>query len=155
MFLDEIDTIAPPRGGDGSDKLNAEIVAQLLQELDGVGTRQGQVFLLAASNHPDAIDSALLSRLERKIRIGLPDAGARAAILRLQLAGKPLDFAVDEVVDALAAATEGRSGRDLQSLVTAATRRALQRAMAQDGDPTRTRLQHQDLLEAAGDATPA
>ncbi|ALJ28111.1 MULTISPECIES: ATP-binding protein [Stenotrophomonas] len=155
VFLDEIDTIAPPRGGDGSDKLNAEIVAQLLQELDGVGTRQGQVFLLAASNHPDAIDSALLSRLERKIRIGLPDADARAAILRLQLAGKPLDFAIEDVLDTLAAATEGRSGRDLQSLVTAATRRALQRAMAQDGDPTRTRLQHQDLLEAAADATPA
>ena len=62
---------------------------------------------------------------------------------------------IEDVLDTLAAATEGRSGRDLQSLVTAATRRALQRAMAQDGDPTRTRLQHQDLLEAAADATPA
>lgn len=135
MFLDEIDTIAPPRGSGNSDKLNAEIVAQLLQELDGISTRQGQVFLLAASNHPDA--------------------DARAAILRLQLAGKPLDFAVEDVLGELAAATEGRSGRDLQSLVTAATRRALQRAMAQDGDPTRVRLQQQDLLEEAGNATPA
>ena len=152
VFLDEIDTIAPPRGSNGSDKLNAEIVAQLLQELDGISTRQGQVFLLAASNHPDAIDSALLSRLERKIRIDLPDTPARAAILRLQLAGKPLGFAVDEVLDELAAATAGKSGRDLQSLVTAATRRALQRAMAQDGDPTKVQLQHQDLLqEVAGD----
>lgn len=155
VFLDEIDTIAPPRGSGNSDKLNAEIVAQLLQELDGISTRQGQVFLLAASNHPDAIDSALLSRLERKIRIGLPDADARAAILRLQLAGKPLDFAIEDVLNGLAAATEGKSGRDLQSLVTAATRRALQRAMTQDGDPTRTRLQPQDLLEEVGSSTPA
>jgi len=149
VFLDEIDTIAPPRGSGNSDKLNAEIVAQLLQELDGISTRQGQVFLLAASNHPDAIDSALLSRLERKIQIGLPDTDARAAILRLQLAGKPLDFAVDEVLEALAAATEGSSGRDLQSLVTAATRRALQRAMAEHGDPTKVQLQQKDLLDQA------
>ncbi len=149
VFLDEIDTVAPPRGSDGADKLNTEIVAQLLQELDGISTRQGQVFLLAASNHPDAIDSALLSRLERKIRIGLPDQAARAAILRLQLAGKPMDFAVDEVLDALADATEGSSGRDLQSLVTAATRRALQRAMSEHGDPTKVQLQRRDLLDEA------
>ncbi|KRG67662.1 hypothetical protein ABB27_08790 [Stenotrophomonas terrae] len=149
LFLDEIDTIAPPRGSGNSDKLNAEIVAQLLQELDGISTRQGQVFLLAASNHLDAIDSALLSRLERKIQIGLPDADARAAILRLQLAGKPLDFAVDEVLGTLAAATEGSSGRDLQSLVTAATRRALQRAMAEHGDPTKVQLRRKDLLDEA------
>ena len=156
LFLDEIDTIAPPRGSSGSDKLNAEIVAQLLQELDGVTTRKGQVFLLAASNHVDSIDSALLSRLERKIQIGLPDATARAAILRLQLAGKPLGFAVNDVLEDLAAATHGKSGRDLQSLVTAATRRALQRAMMQDGDPTKVLVQHQDLLdEVAACAAPA
>lgn len=149
LFLDEIDTIAPPRGSGNSDKLNAEIVAQLLQELDGISTKQGQVFLLAASNHLEAIDSALLSRLERKIQIGLPDIDARAAILRLQLAGKPLDFAVDEVLGTLAAATEGSSGRDLQSLVTAATRRALQRAMAEHGDPTKVQLQQKDLLDEA------
>ncbi len=129
--------------------MNAEIVAQLLQELDGISTKQGQVFLLAASNHLEAIDSALLSRLERKIQIGLPDIDARAAILRLQLAGKPLDFAVDEVLGTLAAATEGSSGRDLQSLVTAATRRALQRAMAEHGDPTKVQLQQKDLLDEA------
>ena len=149
VFLDEIDTVAPPRGSDGADKLNTEIVAQLLQELDGISTRQGQVFLLAASNHPDAIDSALLSRLERKIRIGLPDQAARAAILRLQLAGKPMDFVVDDVLDELATATEGSSGRDLQSLVTAATRRALQRAMSEHGDPTKVQLQRSDLLNEA------
>ena len=74
---------------------------------------------------------------------------ARAAILRLQLAGKPLDFAVDEVLGTLAAATEGSSGRDLQSLVTAATRRALQRAMAEHGDPTKVQLQQKDLLDEA------
>ena len=150
LFLDEIDTVAGSR--DGGDVMTTEIIAQLLQELDGVATRKGQVFLLAASNLPDSIDSALRSRLERKILIGLPDRDARAQILRLQLAGKPLDFAVDEVLPSLAQATEGASGRDLQSLVTAATRRALQRAMSEHGDPTKVTLQAADLLAQAATA---
>lgn len=155
VFLDEIDTIAPPRGSENSDKLNTEIVAQLLQELDGVTTKKGQVFLLAASNHPDAIDSALLSRLERKIEIGLPDATARAAILRLQLAGKPLDegVTVEQLVQLAAERSEGMSGRDLQSLVTAATRAALQRAMVEHGDPTKLLLRPIDVLEQVGEAS--
>jgi transitional endoplasmic reticulum ATPase len=148
LFLDEIDTIAGSRNG--GDVMTTEIVAQLLQELDGVATKKGQVFLLAASNHADNIDGALLSRLERKILIDLPDATARAAILRLQLAGKPLGFAAEEVLDALANATEGSSGRDLQSLITAGTRRAMQRAMAEHGDPTKLQIQPHDLLVEAG-----
>lgn len=145
LFLDEIDTVAGARGAAGSDAFTAEIVAQLLQELDGVATRKGQVFLLAASNHPDSIDPALLSRFERKIEIGLPDEAARAAILLLQLQDKPLDFDAGEAGAALAARTAGMSGRDLQSLVTAATRRAVQRAIATSGDPRALVLTRSDL----------
>lgn len=143
LFLDEIDTVAQARGG--GDSFTAEIVAQLLQELDGVATKKGQVFLLGASNHPESIDGALLSRFERKIEIGLPDADARAAILALQLAGKPLDFDVEAACAALAARAEGMSGRDLQSLVTTATRKALQRAMETSGDPRMLSLSLADL----------
>lgn len=143
LFLDEIDTVARQRGG--GDSFTDEIVAQLLQELDGVATRKGQVFLLAASNHPDSIDGALLSRFERRIEIGLPDEAARAAILALQLASKPVAFEVAPVCAALAARTAGLSGRDLQSLVTSATRRALQRAMEQHGDPRLLSLSLEDL----------
>lgn len=156
VFLDEIDTIAPPRDGASADKLTTEVVAQLLQELDGVSHKNGQVFLLAASNHLGSIDSSLLSRLERKIEIGLPDVDARSAILRLQLAGKPLGFDVEEVLPELAAATAGRSGRDLQSLITAGTRRALQRALLEHGDPTKLMLRPDDLLpEIASSVVPA
>lgn len=143
LFLDEIDTIAQARGG--GDSFTAEIVAQLLQELDGVATKKGQVFLLGASNHPESIDGALLSRFERKIEIGLPDADARAAILALQLAGKPLDFDVEAACIELAGRAEGMSGRDLQSLVTTATRKALQRAMETSGDPRTLSLSLTDL----------
>lgn len=149
LFLDEIDTVARSRGH--GDSFTGEIVAQLLQELDGVATKKGQVFLLGASNHPESIDSALLSRFERKIEIGLPDEAARASILALQLAGKPLQFEVVDACAAMAARTAGLSGRDLQSLVTSATRRALQRAMEASGDP-RTLLLTLDDLESSLDA---
>ncbi|MFT4249209.1 MAG: ATP-binding protein [Pseudomonas sp.] len=146
LFLDELDAVAKQRGG--GDPFTEEIVAQLLQELDGVATKNGQVFLLAASNHPDHIDAALRSRLERKILIDLPDVTARAAILRLQLTGKPLAFEVDAACTHLATLTEGRSGRDLQSLVTTATRAAVQRAMAETGDPRDLKLTLADLESA-------
>lgn len=148
LFLDELDTVA--RSRDGGDVMTTEIVAQMLQELDGISTRKGQVFLLAASNLPDSIDSALLSRLERKIEIGLPDQPAREAILRLQLAGKPLGFDLEPLLPQMAQATEGKSGRDLQSLVTAATRNALQRAMIEHGDPTKVVITQQDLANEFG-----
>lgn len=143
LFLDEIDAVATSR--DNGDRLTTEIVSQLLQELDGIATRKGQVFLLAASNHPDKIDAALLSRLERKIRIDLPNQDARAAILALQLAGKPLDFDAKSACSDLAARANGKSGRDLQSLVTTATRKAVQRAIKLHGDPRVFALSLDDL----------
>ena len=107
-----------------------EIVGQLLQEIDGVASKAGQVFLLAASNHPDNIDSALLSRLERKIEIGLPNEQSRTKILTLLLANKPLDFNIEDAAQLISSKTEGLSGRDLNSLVTRATRKAVNRAIS-------------------------
>ena len=145
LFLDELDTIA--RSRDGGDTMTTEIVAQLLQELDGIGSRPGQVFLLAATNLPDSIDAALLSRLERKIEVALPDLQARRGIVGLQLGGKPIEGDLEAITEQLAQATEGLSGRDLQSLVTAGTRTALQRAMIEHGDPTKVSIRADDLLE--------
>lgn len=131
LFIDEIDVVAGSRAG-SNDQLMDEIVGQLLQEIDGVASKAGQVFLLAASNHPENIDAALLSRLERKIEIGLPDQTARAQILKLLLSSKPVAFNIEEEAERLATLTEGMSGRDLNSLVTRATRKAVNRAMSDD-----------------------
>ncbi|MCC9595435.1 MULTISPECIES: AAA family ATPase [unclassified Rubrivivax] len=145
LFIDEIDIVAPARDGGGNDALTQEIVGQLLQELDGVASKKGQVFLLCASNHPDRIDSALLSRLDRKIRIELPDQGAREAILQLELRGKPVGFDVAATAAAIAAQTAGWSGRDLHKLISRATRKAVVRARRNGGDASQTSLAMEDL----------
>lgn len=154
LFVDELDVIAPARGHNADDTFTREIVGQFLQELDGATSRNGQIFLLAASNHPDHIDAALLSRMERKIEIELPDAEARAAIIGLQLRDKPVSFDIDEVAQWLAERTAGLSGRDLQSLVTQATRRAVRRVLAVSDDALATRLERSDLEHAWSEQGP-
>ncbi|MDR1074899.1 MAG: AAA family ATPase [Xanthomonadaceae bacterium] len=149
LFIDEIDIVAPARGeAAGSDAFTQEIIGQLLQELDGVARQDGQVFLLAASNHPGNVEPALLSRMERKIEIALPDIDARIAIIHRQLRLKPTDFDLAGATEWLAVRTEGLSGRDLGSLVTLASRRAVKRALDEHDDAALTRIRHDDLQYA-------
>lgn len=61
--------------------------------------------------------------------------------------GKPIEGDLAAITEQLAQATDGLSGRDLQSLVTAGTRTALQRAMVEHGDPTKVSIGADDLLE--------
>ena len=134
LFLDELDIIAPARTG-GNDALTDEIVGQLLQELDGIQSRDSEVFLLAATNHIDQIDPAVLSRFQERISILLPDFEARERLLTVLLRKKRLAFDVAEGARTLAAMSEGKgmSGRDLESWVSRAERKALPRAIAAGG----------------------
>lgn len=126
LFIDEMDIIAPARGG-ADDTFTKEIVGQLLQELDGIKRQSGDVFVLAATNRVDDLDSAVLSRFNRRIEIGLPDEAARAAILRVLLASKPLAFDLDAGCTSLAARSDGQSGRDLCNWVDRAEQSAIVR----------------------------
>ena len=75
IFLDEIDSIAPARGGSTSDShVTERVISQILTELDGLESLNS-VMVIAATNRPDIIDSALLrpGRFDRLIEIGLPD----------------------------------------------------------------------------------
>lgn len=146
LFIDEIDIVAGSRNG-GADTLSQEVIGQLLQELDGVSSKKG-VFLLAASNHPDSIDSAVLSRMERKIEIGLPTEDARQKIIYGMLAKKPVDFDLIEVSHTLAAKTEGLSGRDLNSVVTRATRAAVSRTLKSGHNIDDLTISTEDVLDA-------
>jgi len=117
IFLDEIDSIVPARGGSTSDShVTERVISQILTELDGLESLNS-VIVIAATNRPDIIDPALLrpGRFDRLIEIGLPDELARQDILKIHTAKKPL--ADDVKIEELAQRTEKFSGADLAALV--------------------------------------
>ena len=115
IFFDEIDALAPRRGGGGGGQVAERVVAQLLTELDGIEDLKG-VVVLAATNRIDRLDPALLrpGRLEFHVELPAPDAAARKAILQVHMKRMPL--AKDVKVDALVQRTEGFVGADLEGL---------------------------------------
>lgn len=142
LFIDEIDALTTARGAEQADVLQAEALTQLLQEMDGIRAQPGFVFVMAATNRLDEIDAAVRSRFQKQIEIGLPDEAARLALLRALLAGRPV--APDLDLEALAAGTEGCSGRDLAELVAAAFQRAVTRALDDGAAASDTVLQSTD-----------
>ncbi|NMC10353.1 MAG: CDC48 family AAA ATPase, partial [Methanothrix sp.] len=125
VFLDEIDSIAPARGGSTSDShVTERVISQILTELDGLESLNS-VIVIAATNRPDIIDSALLrpGRFDRLIEIGLPDEKARLEILKIHTAKKPL--ADDINLEELAKKTDKYSGADLSAIVNEAVMLAI------------------------------
>jgi SpoVK/Ycf46/Vps4 family AAA+-type ATPase len=126
LFIDELDAVCPPCGM-YHDSMSQEFTAQLLQEIDGIGSDGQAIFLVGATNRPDHVDSAMLSRFAERIEIPLPDEAARRALLEVFLG--TMRFAGDRhhIIDSLAKATEGKSGRDLRALVNQAVLSAVKR----------------------------
>lgn len=140
LFLDEIDIVAPARGaGSSGDQLTQEIVGQLLQEMDGVKAHTQSVFVLAASNHIDQIDSAVLSRFQKKVEIPIPDTKGRQQLLQVMLHSKPIAFDLGEVSVYLAEHGVGMSGRDLRNWIEQAEQNAVGRAI-EAGNPDLTTI---------------
>lgn len=83
IFIDEADTVFPARGADG-DSFGKDMVNQFLQEIDGMGTGLQQIFVIAATNRPYAIDEAITSRLGKPLEIPLPDDAFRMEIFDSQ-----------------------------------------------------------------------
>ena len=86
LFFDEIDSLAPRRGGSADSHVTERVVSQLLTELDGMEELK-DVVVIAATNRPDIVDPALLrpGRIERHIYIPPPDKEARKEIFRIHL----------------------------------------------------------------------
>jgi transitional endoplasmic reticulum ATPase len=114
IFFDEIDAIAPPRGG-GDSGVTERVVSQLLTELDGIEALKG-VVVLAATNRLDMVDPALQrpGRFDFLVEMPWPDETVRKAILAVQTRKMPLADDVDLAV--LAAETAGYVGADLEGL---------------------------------------
>lgn len=135
LFLDELDIVAPARGSaNDSDQFTKEIIGQLLQEMDGVRPNTQPVFVLAASNRIDQIDSAILSRFQKRIEIPTPDMAGRQQLLQVMLSTKPTSFDIGEAAKHLADLTSGMSGRDLRNWIEQAEQNAVGRALEQ-GNP--------------------
>lgn len=130
LFIDELDILAPTRGGAPVDSATGEIVGQLLQEMDGVVAQAGHVFVLAASNRPETIDPAVRSRFAQTLSIPLPSTDERRRIVLALLTRKPLAFDPAHLADHLAEASQGASGRDLRAWIADAEQRAVARALA-------------------------
>ena len=143
LFIDEVEAVAAARGGTGADAFTGEIVNQLLQEMDGVRKSERHVFVLAATNLPQAIDPAVLSRFEERIEIPNPDVTQRHQLFCLFLGKLPVDFDRDAVAAELAASCENLGGRDIRSVIQKASQRAIRRA---GGDPKKAKLAREDLL---------
>ncbi len=121
IFVDEIDSVGRARGtgvGGGHDE-REQTLNQILGEMDGFEPHEA-VVVLAATNRPDVLDTALLrpGRFDRKITLDLPDRRARRAILEIHSRQVPLAQDID--LDRLAALTAGLAGADLESLVNEA-----------------------------------
>ncbi len=114
IFFDEIDAIAPPRGG-GNNDVTERVVSQLLTELDGIESLKG-VVVLAATNRLDRVDLALLrpGRFDFVMAMPRPDLTARRAILGVQTRRMPLASDVD--LDELARMNVSAVGADLEGL---------------------------------------
>jgi transitional endoplasmic reticulum ATPase len=128
LFFDEIDSLAPRRGGIGDSHVTERVVSQLLTELDGMEELK-DVVVIAATNRPDMVDPALLrpGRIERHIYIPPPDKEGRKEIFRIHLKGKPL--ADDVNIEWLADKTEGYSGADIEAVCREAGMLAIREAI--------------------------
>ena len=126
VFFDEVDSIAPTRGGTGMGEGGVGIhtgtermVSQLLTEMDGIQEMHG-VVIIAATNRIDMIDTAFLrpGRFDKIIYVPNPDMKTREKILEIHTKGKPIsrDIDIKKIVDK----TEGFSGADVSAIVNTA-----------------------------------
>jgi transitional endoplasmic reticulum ATPase len=161
IFFDEIDAIAGERGRNmGDSGVGERVVSQLLTELDGLEELE-DVVVVATSNRPDLIDSALLrpGRLDRHVHVPVPDAEAREAIFAVHTRDKPLADGVD-LAD-LARRTEGYVGADIEAVTReaamAATREFISMADPEDldGSVGNVRINAEHFEQALTEVTPS
>jgi cell division protease FtsH len=121
IFIDEIDAVGRQRGagiGGGNDE-REQTLNQLLTEMDGFEGNTG-IIIIAATNRPDVLDSALLrpGRFDRQVMVDAPDLKGRLEILKVHARNKKVDPSVS--LEAIARRTPGFTGADLANLLNEA-----------------------------------
>jgi transitional endoplasmic reticulum ATPase len=149
VFLDEIDSLTPKRGMGMSDSgVSERVISQLLTEMDGITTLQ-DIVVVAATNRPDMVDSAVMrpGRFDRLIYVPEPDEKSRLQILKIYTKGMPICKDVD--LNQLTIATKYYSGADIESLCREAAMHALRR------DINSTEVTMKDFLDALKEMGPS
>jgi len=152
IFIDEIDSLAPQRGGGlGEPAVTERVVNTILAEMDGLEALQG-VVVIGATNRPTLLDPALLrpGRFDELIYVPVPSREGRLHILRIHTARMPLAEDVD--LEALADRTNGYTGADLEDLVRRAGLHALRENLESTEVPMR--FFEQALKETRPSVTP-
>ena len=152
IFIDEIDSLAPARGGGlGEPAVTERVVNTMLAEMDGLEELQ-HVVVIAATNRPALIDPALMrpGRFDDLVYISVPEKEGRLHILRIHTSKMPVGDDVD--LDSLADRTQGYTGADLEDLV----RRAGLMALREDVESTVVpmRMFESALKETRASVTP-
>ena len=129
IFIDEIDSLVPARGGGlGEPQVTERVVNTILAEMDGLEELQN-VVVIGATNRPTLVDPALLrpGRFDELIYVGTPDTAGRRRILAIHTRNMPLGEDVN--LESLAQRTERFTGADLEDLVRRAGLTALRRGL--------------------------
>ncbi|MDP9052492.1 MAG: ATP-binding protein, partial [Acidobacteriota bacterium] len=116
IFVDECDGVFGQRGAAETDVIAADIVGSFLPEWDGIEQTPG-IMVIGATNRPDRLDDAILSRFGWEMEIPLPDAHSRIQILQQELNAIGIE---GQLHVELASLTQGMSGRDLRHLASSA-----------------------------------
>ena len=149
VFLDEIDSITPRRGMGMSDSgVSERVISQLLTEMDGIVTLQ-DIVVIAATNRPDMVDSAVLrpGRFDRLIYVPEPDDKGRLQILKIYTKGMPISKDVD--LNQLTIMTKYYGGADIESLCREAAMHALRK------DVNSQEVTMKDFLDALKEMGPS
>ncbi len=143
VFIDEIDAIGKSRAANGMVGGNDEreqTLNQLLAEMDGFNSDKSPVIVLAATNRPEVLDSALLrpGRFDRQVLVDKPDFKGRVAILKVHMQDIKLSKSVN--LEEIGRLTAGLAGADLANIINEAALLA--------GRKSKPSVEHQDLVEA-------
>jgi transitional endoplasmic reticulum ATPase len=145
IFFDELDAIAPVRGGShGDSHVTERVISQFLTEMDGLEILTN-VVVIGATNRPDIIDPALLrpGRFDRILYVAPPDRDSRLQILKIHTKKKPL--AEDVNIEQLADKTDGYTGADIASLSSAAVMISLREHVSKYPNPKEAEKQTKSL----------
>jgi len=154
IFFDEIDSVASLRGTEAGTRVGERVLDQLLTEMDGLEELHN-VIIIAATNRPDLLDSALLrpGRFDKLLMVPIPDSKTRLEIFRVHTKDMPL--ADDVNLDELVSETDGFTGADVEGFCREAAMEALREAFEKGESIDEKKVEAKHFREALKKTSPS